>query len=299
MHGMEHGLHHADGHAPATTAGGPFAGTPVHQDMRAMGGLRTRMRATALTFCIGALALAGVFPLAGFWSKDEILYDVFVAPGAAAGVLFAVALLTAAITAYYAGRAALLTFFGRPRSAAAEHATESPPSMVVPLAILATLTVLGGLLALHSGEGTWLAARLGHSLAHAEGGREASKVLLAVVASAASLAGLSAAWLRHRRGWEGEGRALGAPARTLARAFYVDELYGLLFVRPFSRTATFLWQVIDDKVIDGAVNLVGRSTVAAAQLLRPWQTGFVRGYALSMLLGVAIIAVYLLLAVPK
>jgi NADH-quinone oxidoreductase subunit L len=306
MHGMEHGLH--ESHAPAEPAGqdseaavGPgthpdlFDHVPAHQDMRRMGGLRRLMPWTAATFAIGALALAGVFPLAGFWSKDEILYEVFVWELGPGQVLYWVALATAAITAYYAGRALFMTFLGEPRSGGARHAIESPPVMVAPLIVLALATVLGGLLIVPSGETSWLSAQIEGTVhgGHAAGGP--SKLQLALLATAVSLAGLGVAWMRHRRGWQNPVPGPGSVRGWAARAFYVDEAYGLLFVRPFTRFSAWLWHVADDRIIDGTVNAVARVMPAAGQQLRRTQTGYVRSYALSMLLGAAAIAVYLVL----
>jgi NADH-quinone oxidoreductase subunit L len=138
IHGMEHGHHHVThGHDDAH-----HSDDFDPQDMRTMGGLRSRMPTTFIVYMIGALALAGIAPLAGFWSKDEILLHaqthelpIF--------ILLAVAALA---TAFYVGRQLLMTFFGAPRSESAAHAEESPRIMTVPLMILAGLTIFGGLL---------------------------------------------------------------------------------------------------------------------------------------------------------
>lgn len=140
IHGMEHGHHHvAEGHG---AGGHDDHGDFDPQDMRQMGGIRRRMKTTFVTYLVGALALAGVFPLAGFWSKDEILlhgqtHDLFVL------IILAVAALS---TAFYVGRQLIMVFFGEPRTEAAAHAVESPRLMTAPLVVLAILTALGGLL---------------------------------------------------------------------------------------------------------------------------------------------------------
>jgi NADH-quinone oxidoreductase subunit L len=163
IHGMEHGHHHVHAHghnhgatsdelrATSTEADAHAehdAGHSAHdeefdpQDMRYMGGLRHRMKTTFAVYLIGALALAGIFPLAGFWSKDEILLH-----GQTHALLFFTILALAALgTAFYVGRQLIMMFFGRPRHAAAEHAAESPPLITVPLIILAILTIVGGFL---------------------------------------------------------------------------------------------------------------------------------------------------------
>jgi len=149
IHGMEHGHHeiaHAHGHGNGHDA--DHANDEVvddgfdPQDMRYMGGLRHKMPTTYIVYLIGSLALAGIFPLAGFWSKDEILLH-----GQTHALLFFIILALAALgTAFYVGRQLIMTFYGKPRHAAAEHAHESPPLMTRPLIVLAILTIFGGLL---------------------------------------------------------------------------------------------------------------------------------------------------------
>ncbi|MCP4420903.1 MAG: NADH-quinone oxidoreductase subunit L [Chloroflexi bacterium] len=168
IHGMEHGHHHlSHGHHDAHDAFDP-------QDMRTMGGLRHKMPWTFRTYMVGALALAGIFPFAGFWSKDEILAHSTEHNGLVYWLLTAAAVCTA----FYMGRQLKMVFFGKPRHEAADHAHESPPSMTIPLAILALLAMLGGLLNLpflsesiaeanhHHAGGIWLALEgwLEHSI---------------------------------------------------------------------------------------------------------------------------------------
>ncbi|MBP9500917.1 MAG: NADH-quinone oxidoreductase subunit L [Candidatus Promineofilum sp.] len=138
IHGMEHG-HHALAHGH-DDHGHDDGFDP--QDMRYMGGLRHKMRTTYIVYLIGALALAGIFPLAGFWSKDEILLHAQTHQMP----IFIVLALAALGTAFYVGRQLIMVFFGKPRHAAAEHAEESSPLMTRPLVVLAALTILGGLL---------------------------------------------------------------------------------------------------------------------------------------------------------
>lgn len=144
IHGMEHGHHELahgqhDEHHDARDAFDP-------QDMRTMGGLRHKMPITFAVYMIGALALAGIVPLAGFWSKDEILAHASTNDGAIFTVVYWLLTAAAFCTAFYMGRQLKMTFFGKPRHEAAEHAHESPPIMTRPLIVLASLVVLGGLL---------------------------------------------------------------------------------------------------------------------------------------------------------
>jgi NADH-quinone oxidoreductase subunit L len=138
IHGVEHGHHH--GHEPGE------ADNFDPQDMRLMGGLRHRMKITFWVFLIGALALAGIFPLAGFWSKDEILAHGSLNPGVVFDIVYILLTVAAFCTAFYMGRQLLMVFFGKPRSEAAGHAEESGSLMTTPLIILAALSVLAGVL---------------------------------------------------------------------------------------------------------------------------------------------------------
>ncbi len=293
MHAMEHGAEHAGEHPEA------LDGIPYEQDMRHMGGLLRRAPRTGWTFLIGGLALAGVFPLAGFWSKDEILLEVLAHGGGLYTALYAVGLLTAFLTALYTGRQLLLVLFGEPRSEAAAQAGESPLSMTVPLIVLAVLSIVGGLPVL-SALGAPFPERLGDVLGHhaVEG---LDKIVLALIASAAALAGLGLAWWMYGRRVPDlglmAGRA-GAASRVLWGKLYVDEAYHILFVAPFVRIARVLWKFVDNGLVDGAVNGVGRSLLAAGQWSRRWQGGRVRGYGLSILLGAALMVAWLFVAAP-
>ncbi len=140
IHGMEHGHHHlSHGHHDEHDHFDP-------QDMRTMGGLRHKMPWTFRTYMVGALALAGIFPLAGFWSKDEILAHANTNDGSIYTIVYWLLTIAAFCTAFYMGRQLKMTFFGKPRHEAADHAEESSSLMTVPLMILAVLAILGGLL---------------------------------------------------------------------------------------------------------------------------------------------------------
>lgn len=165
IHGMEHGHHslHAHGHGGG---GHDDHHTEEHfdpQDMRTMGGLRHKMPITFVVYMIGTLALAGIFPLAGFWSKDEILAHASTNTGVNFTIVNVMLVLAAVCTAFYMGRQIKMVFFGAPRHDAAAHAHESAPLMTTPLIILAVLSVLGGLLNLpFFSEGAYKAASEAH-----------------------------------------------------------------------------------------------------------------------------------------
>jgi NADH-quinone oxidoreductase subunit L len=152
IHGMEHGHHHIHEHGHDDTEA-EDAGEEHHdaepdgfdpQDMRTMGGLRHKMPWTFWTYMIGALALAGIFPFAGFWSKDELLAHANANAGISFEAVYWILTIAAFCTAFYMGRQLMMVFFGKPRHEAAEHAHESPKLMTIPLVILAVLAFLGG-----------------------------------------------------------------------------------------------------------------------------------------------------------
>jgi NADH-quinone oxidoreductase subunit L len=283
IHAMQHGAPHGHGHD------GGAAADP--QDMRNMGGLRTRMKTTFVTFVIGGLALAGVPPLAGFFSKDEILLDAF-AHNAPVMILLTLAAIS---TAFYAGRQLIMVFFGRPRSAMAEHAHESPRVMTVPLVILAALASVAGITNLPS------LGTLGHWLSGATGEFEAKplNIPLALFFSVIAVSMLALAWLTYRNAY----RRADAPDplarfgplyRLSSRAWYFEAVYQAVFVKGFYTLSSFLASVVDLGGIDGLVNGAGSLVRRSSQALRVIQNGFARSYGLMMLIGaIAIIAYFL------
>ena len=264
------------------------------QDMRNMGGLRPRMRITYWVYLIGALALAGIAPLAGFFSKDEIL----AAASEQSLAVFIILAIAAFFTAFYMGRQLILVFGGKPRSRAAEGAAENSPIITVPLIILAVLAALGGLLNLPGLH--WLETWLEHSLA----GLSAGHFILwvALLSLAVALLGFWLAWsiyARKPRQKPAEPDPLAAPLgdiyRGMERKWWVDEFYRAVLLRPAAWLANLLAGPVDQGGIDGAVMGTGRLTRLAAPGLSLLQNGFVRGYALVMLLGVVAILTYLVL----
>lgn len=264
------------------------------QDMRNMGGLRKRMPATFWVYLIGALALAGIAPLSGFFSKDEILvaaYDTNI-------IVFALLLAAAFLTAFYMARQVLMVFFGPVRTRPAERASESPALITVPLGILALLSVAGGLLnfpGLYTLE-HWLEHTLG--VTHAA----AFVPLLAGIALAVALAGLFGGWLFYGRRPRSSvsapdplSRPFGPLFTGMARKWYVDEVYKALIVRPFFAISRFLAQPVDLGFIDTISNGLAVLARRLAGLGQYVQNGFVRTYALNILLGAVVILLYLVL----
>ena len=272
------------------------AGSVIHalsgeQDLRKMGGLARKLPVTWYTMLVATVAIAGLPPFSGFFSKDEILAGAFFAGKPA---IFALGLVGAALTAFYMGRLLFLTFLGRSRvdHEVAHHVHESPPVMTVPLAILAVLAAGAGAWGLPGAHGSAIGRFLAPVLA---GGHEAEAAhhgpawALMAVSVAAALAGLLVAWEMYVRGRADLAKA-GVPQnaihRLLLNKYYVDELYDRAIVQPIFTLSRWCAEVFDAGVIDGAVNGVATVVEQAARRLRRYQTGFVMNYALSMLVGV-------------
>jgi NADH-quinone oxidoreductase subunit L len=282
-------------------AGSVIHGLNGEQDMRRMGGIAPRMLVTTVTFLVGAVGLAGIPPLAGFFSKDEILASAFHEGHVA---LWVVLLLGVLLTAFYTARVVFLAFFGGPRMSKdeAHHIHESPAVMTLPLGVLALLTIVAGILGVPSAHGTAFARFLAPVLPlhQAEHGGVTALSLMAVSVVAA-LGGVFVAWLAYGRGPVDASR-IGVPRNALHRLvlnkYYVDEIYDALFVRPIYRFSLWCARVFDLKVIDGIVNGIGSAIVEWALGLRRIQTGFVMNYALGMLLGAVAVVAFLLAMRP-
>jgi NADH-quinone oxidoreductase subunit L len=267
-----------------------------------MGGLKSHLPVTYATFYIGALALAGIPPLAGFFSKDEILFRAFFSGGA--GILFwGVGVATSFLTAFYGFRLIYTVFHGPsrvdPKAAASLH--ESPLVMTIPLVVLAALSVTAGWAGLPVDGWNGIAAILGPVLSPGEPSEPDAGLLwvLMGVSVAVALGGWMTARYFYLTRPELPGR-LATRAAALYRLslnkWYVDELYDRLFVRPTTRLADRLWRTVDVRTIDQAVNGVGGSTLAGARILRLLQSGQLQHYALAMMVGTfVILTVYLII----
>ena len=279
-------------------AGSVIHGLGGEQDLRRMGGLAPRMMTTTWTFVFGAAALSGIFPFAGFFSKDEILAATFHAGHVGLWLLL---LIGALLTAFYTFRLVFLAFTGNPRMSkdAAHHAHESPAVMTVPLVILALLALVAGFaVGIPFPQGTLFARFLAPVLPLHEAEHSSAVVFgLAVLSTAAALGGVVLAWVMYfRRPVRAEaiGVATNPIHALLLNKYYVDELYDALFVRPIYRLSLWCARAFDLGFIDGVVNGVGRLVVGWAQGLRRVQTGFVMNYALGVLMGAVAIIAFLL-----
>ncbi len=271
------------------------------QDLRKMGGLKSHLPVTYRTFYIGALALAGIPPLAGFFSKDEILFRAFASGGA--GIFFwGVGIVTAFLTAFYSFRLIYTVFHGpsRMEPKAMKHLHESPAVMTVPLIVLAVLSVTVGWagLPIHGFNG--VEAVLGPVLSP-EGHTESTSTLL-VPLMLVSVVVAVAGWMTARYFYltrpelpKRLAERVAALYRLSLNKWYVDELYDRLFVHPMNRMADGLWREVDVRMIDGAVNGVGWTALAWAQAIRRIQSGQLQHYALLMALGALVmLTIYLL-----
>jgi NADH-quinone oxidoreductase subunit L len=277
-------------------AGSVIHGLGGEQDMTRMGGLARHMPVTAATMGIGTLAIAGIPPLAGFWSKDEILATAFDA-GGWYSLLWVVGIVTALLTAFYMTRQFVLVFLGEPRWEEGVHPHESPRVMTVPLITLAGLTVVGGLV------NTPFRTALEHflepafegvTLAHPAEGM-GMFFLLAAVSVGAGLAGIAAGLLAYRRPAELWRRfETGLGWRLWENAYRVDDLYGATLVVPGRKLSEVAAFRFDLGLIDGIVNGIGRLTRVLGSEGRRIQTGYVRNYGLLFAGGLFLVIVWML-----
>ncbi len=263
-------------------AGSIIHGMTDQQDMHKMGGLARRMPITFVTMAIAWLAISGIPPFAGFWSKDEILGAVF-ERGGLWPVLWVVGLVTALLTAFYMTRMMWLTFFGEPRWDDGVEPRESPKLMTVPLVALAVLSVVGGFV------NTPFKLTLEHfldpvfetvHLAHAPDGSVAW--VLALVSVAVGIIGIGLAVLRYRNQVPTES---GLGWRILDNGYYVDDMYAGVFGRGGKLGGAWLAFRFDVRGIDGTVEGIGSLPRRVGGWLRPLQTGFVRSYGLAVVAG--------------
>jgi NADH-quinone oxidoreductase subunit L len=353
IHGVEHGHHHAHEHAH---------GHDDHhheddfdpQDMRNMGGLSKKMPITYITYLIGTLALAGIFPFAGFWSKDEILADSWLAGLFGENILqqfsgyiaLGLLMMAAGFTAFYMWRQMELVFFGKPRTPAAEHTPESVPSMTIPLVVLGICSIFIGFINTPKGfiilTDLFGYGKMIHflesTLVNVHPYMPQGGVFNPIIAFPALIIGISGILLA--RSIYGNGKALTASGKdplaenpstgaiwSLANArMYWDEIYYRFVGKPFNQAAAFLantldWDFwhnyfhdvvifkgfngvgaalsrgLDVHVIDRVVNGVGQAVRWGSERLRRIQTGYVRTYAITLLMGVVFVIIVLLLPV--
>lgn len=272
------------------------SGSVIHamggeQDIRNMGGLSKKLRTTYWTFLVGCIAISGIPPFSGFFSKDAILLSAFEHNK----VLYGIALFTALLTAFYMFRLLFITFGGKFRGTYDQehHLHESPATMTIPLIVLAILSIIGGFVgipdAIMSG-GDRIAEFLspvipmktGEAVSHStEYGLMVLSTVLVIIA-------IVFAWTRFRNYQRTEASGFG---KVLENKWYVDELYDKIIVSPLKWLGGFLNSIIEKRVIDGIVNGVGRAVNYGSRQLRLLQSGQVGNYVLLMVLSMLVVFV--------
>ena len=285
------------------------AGSVIHamggeQEMPKMGGLGKKIKWTYATMFIATLAIAGIPPLAGFFSKDSILHAAYVREGGRHPLYF-VGLLTALLTAFYMFRLIFLTFNSKPRYDEKKvHVHESPWSMLGPLVVLAILSVIGGLMAAPALLGVgpdyfanFLAPVFGGAQEAVEAGGEAAahqlELILAGVAFGTALIGIAIAYwlyLKNPRKPDDLAKSMKPAYTTLMNKYYVDELYAFLVVRPLLWLSTnILWKATDVTGIDGTINGIAHGAAAIGDGVRHSQSGNTRSYAVWVVVGAIVV----------
>jgi NADH-quinone oxidoreductase subunit L len=274
------------------------AGSVIHaiggeQDLRKMGGLRKKLPVTFAVTTVGVLAIAGIFPFAGFFSKDAILYAAFL-QGTNGRILWFIGVVTALLTSFYMFRLWYLTFMGESRGENL-HPHESPWSMRGPLVILAALSVCGGWIGMEH-FGAFLAPSVG--ALPTEAGSTRLELILSIVAVLVALGGWLIADKFYRRKPERPAQyaaALPAGYKLLANKYFIDEFYGALVVKPLLAISKyFLEWVVDIGILGGAAWLLGGIATFAGAILQRWQSGNLRSYAAWLAAGAAAVLLFLL-----
>jgi NADH-quinone oxidoreductase subunit L len=283
------------------------AGSVIHamggeQDMMKMGGLSKKIKWTYITMLTATLAIAGFPPLAGFFSKDSILLSAYQSDNGGK-ILYGVGLFTALLTSFYMFRLIFLTFFGKQRYDEHHvHVHESPNNMLVPLMILAVLSLVGGWLAAPAFWGGTdyftkflepvFAAGVTEA-ASAEAAAHALEIPLAIVAVVTATIGLGIAYWLYLKKPEKPGelaKSMKGAYNTLLNKYYVDELYAAVVVKPLLWFSTHvLWQTVDVQMIDGAVNGIAHGTTEVGDGVRHAQSGNTRSYAVWVVIGAIVV----------
>lgn len=290
------------------------AGSVMHAmsgelDMRKMGGLRKQLPKTHFVYLAGTLAIAGIFPFAGFFSKDEILYYAFLWHPA----YWIIGVVAALLTSFYMFRSVFMTFYGESRvePEVEHHLHESPPIMIYPLYVLAFLALVGGFVGIPILDGLHVFSDfLGPVFAPAQeilygahahgGGHHSLAVELVLIAASLGIAviGLLIAYymyIKDPKVPEQVVEEFPGFHKAIYNKYWMDEIYDFLFVNSIVDFSRWLWKRFDEAVVDGAVNGVAWLTEVIGSALRRLQTGLVKDYALSILVGSLFVIGYLVL----
>jgi NADH-quinone oxidoreductase subunit L len=285
------------------------AGAVIHsmhdeQDIRNMGGLKSKMPSTYRTFFVAALAISGIPPLSGFFSKDEILFRAF----AGGSVIFwVIGWLTAGLTAFYMFRLLVLTFEGSPRWGENVHPHEAPKLMTVPLIVLAVLSVIGGFVGIPEALGggnaieQWLEpvfSRASLRLVSAppvSHGTEYLLMALSVILAGGAILAARKIYMKSPAVAERVRTGFRGIHKILLNKYFVDEIYDAAVVTPVVKTSEkLLWKGIDVGMIDGLVNGTARFTAFLSRQTRRIQSGIVQGYAIAFVIGILVILAVLI-----
>lgn len=272
------------------------SGSVIHamggeQDIRNMGGLSKKLKITFITFLIGCIAIAGIPPFSGFFSKDAILLSAF----EKSPVLYGIALFTALLTAFYMFRLLFITFTGKFRGTQEQehHLHESPVSMTVPLIILAVLSIIGGFVGIpevfmHGGDklGEFLSPVISshevHNVSHS------TEYLLMGLSTGLVIIMIIFAWIKFKNYQRSEATGFG---KVLENKWYVDELYESIIVNPLNKLGSFFSSIFEKSVLDDMVNGVGKMVNYGSRQMRLLQSGQVGNYVLLMVVSMVIIFV--------
>ena len=276
------------------------SGSVIHavdgeQDIRRMGGLKKYMKTTYFTFLIGCIAIAGIPPLSGFFSKDEIMMHVFTYP-IYGKVFWVLGMLAALMTAYYMFRLLFVTFFGTYRGQGHPH--ESPALMTIPLVVLAIFSAIGGFMgipevlgghhALHQFLSPVLLRTTGSEITKLHLSHESEYILMGVAVLIAVI-GIVMAWFGFKR-YNAEDKAEGV-ASFFEHKWYFDEAYDQMVVKPWYKLSAFMEQFVEKLGIDGLVNGVGKFVQFGSTKMRLLQSGLVGTYLFLIVIGIVLLFV--------
>lgn len=278
------------------TAGSVMHGLSGELDLRKMGGLYSKMKTTAVTFIVGGLALSGIPPFSGFFSKDAVLADIY-----NKGFYFAwvIGEITALMTAFYIFRLIFLAFFAESKLDPDKHVHESPQIMTIPMIILASFAVIIGFLGIPPFNDSlfysFLHADFKNAYNFAPFVNNTPWYVLSLISVFAGLLGIYIAYLLYiKKAVDPERiKSIFKPVYVLSyNKVYIDEIYNFLIVKPLQVFFDFLWKVIDVKVIDGAVNGIAGAFAGFSVKARKIQNGMLMSYILTLSIGAAALLFY-------
>ncbi|MGZ3945971.1 MAG: proton-conducting transporter transmembrane domain-containing protein, partial [Mucilaginibacter sp.] len=271
------------------------------QDMRKMGGLKGKLKITFVTMLIGTIAISGIPPFAGFFSKDEILAHVFVHNKG----MYVIGVITAMFTSFYMFRLLYLTFYGKFRGTSEQehHLHESPPTMTIPLIVLAVLSIVGGFIGIpevfggHHWLSEWLSPVLADSAKqlHPSELSSSTEITLMIASVAGAVLALIYAYVKYVKNSHvpaSDNEERPGLVNLSYHKFYIDEIYDFLIRKPLDGLSVFFYKVVDLLAIDGLVNGLGKITIRSSKGFRLLQTGNVGYYIFMMVIGIIAILVY-------